>query len=140
MSDVIVGYDGSECADAALDAAIAEAAAFGDRIVLVYAAAALGPGGGEVRAQREAVEELGRKELERGAARASRRNVEVETALVVKKPAQALSESAVERSARLIVVGTHSEKPLRAAIIGSTPTKLLAVSEVPVLVVPLRGG
>jgi nucleotide-binding universal stress UspA family protein len=137
MPDVVVGYDGSECADAALDAAIAQAAAFGDRIVLVYAAAAHGPGGGEVRAQREAIEELGQKELARGAARASRRNVEVETALIVKKPAEALAATASERTARLIVLGTHSEKPLRAAIIGSTPTKLLAISEVPVLVVPL---
>jgi nucleotide-binding universal stress UspA family protein len=137
MSEIVVGYDGSECADAALDAAIAQAAAFGDRIVLVYAAAPTGAGGGEVRAQREAVEELGRRELDRGAARAARRDVEVETVLVPKRPAEALDEVATERSARLIVIGTYSDRPLRAAIIGSTPPKLLAVTEIPVLVVPL---
>lgn len=137
MSDVLVGYDGSECADAALDAAIAQAAAFGDKIVLVYAAAATGPGGGEVRAQREAVEDLGHRELERGSARAARRDIEVETLLIDKKPAEALAEAASARSARLIIVGTHGEKPLHAAIVGSTPTRLLGVSEVPVLVVPL---
>jgi nucleotide-binding universal stress UspA family protein len=137
MSDVIVGYDGSECADAALDEAIAQAAAFGDQIVLVYAAAPAGPGGGEVRAQREAVEELGRKELERGSARAARRDVVVETLLVDKKPHEALADTAHERSARLIVIGTYSEKPLRSAIIGATPPKLLAISETPVLIVPL---
>ena len=75
--------------------------------------------------------------MESASERAARRNVEVEASLVVKKPAQALAELASERGARLIVVGTHSEKPLRAAIVGSTPTRLLAVSEVPVLVVPL---
>jgi nucleotide-binding universal stress UspA family protein len=141
MSDrtgLVVGYDGSECADAALDAAIELAAAFGDSITLVYAAAPGGYGGGEVPAQREAVEELGQRELERGKARAERREVQVEIELVPKKPADALADAAGRLNARLIVIGTHSEKPLRAAIIGSTPPKLLAVSEIPVVVVPLR--
>jgi nucleotide-binding universal stress UspA family protein len=135
--DIVVGYDGSECADAALDEAIELAAAFGDRVVLVFAAAPGGYGGGEVPAQRAAVAELGNKELERGRARADRRGVSVETELVAKKPAHALSDVASERSARMIVVGTHSETPLRGAIIGSTPPKLLAVSTAPVVVVPL---
>jgi nucleotide-binding universal stress UspA family protein len=135
--EVVVGYDGSECADAALDAAIAFAEPLGDRIVLIFASAPGGYGGGEVPAHREAVEELGRKELERGKARAARRAVEVETELISKRPAPALYEAASERGARMIVVGAHSETPLKGAIIGSTPHKLLAVAECPVLVVPV---
>jgi nucleotide-binding universal stress UspA family protein len=37
--------------------------------------------------------------------------------------------------ARMIVVGSYGEKPLRGAIIGSTPHRLLHLSERPVLVV-----
>jgi nucleotide-binding universal stress UspA family protein len=138
--DIVVGYDGSKHADLALDTALELAAALGDRVVLVFAAAPGGYGGGEVPAQREAVAELGRKELERGKARAARRNAEVDTELVAKKPAQALDDVASARGARMIVIGSHSEVPLRAAIIGSTPPKLLAISEIPVLVVPASGG
>ena len=45
----------------------------------------------------------------------------------------------------MIVIGTHSESPLRGAILGSVPHKLLHVSDRPVVVVPIdmearRGG
>jgi nucleotide-binding universal stress UspA family protein len=35
----------------------------------------------------------------------------------------------------MIVVGSHGEGPLKGAIIGSTPHKLIQLSSVPVLVV-----
>ena len=35
--DIVLGYDDSDCAKAALDVAVAVAGAFGDRIVVVYA-------------------------------------------------------------------------------------------------------
>ena len=38
--------------------------------------------------------------------------------------------------ARMIVVGTYGESPIKGAILGSTPHKLLHLSERPVLVVP----
>ena len=47
---------------------------------------------------------------------------------------------AAEHGARLIVVGSYGEPPLRSAILGSTPHKLLHLSEVPVLVVPPPAG
>ena len=136
--EIVVGYDGSGCADAALDVALEFAAALGDHIVLVFGAAPGGYGGGEVPAQRDAVEEHARKELERGRAHAERRGVDVDVELVGRKPSAALHEVASKRSARMIVIGSHSETPLRAAVIGSTPAKLLEISDVPVLVVPLE--
>ena len=36
----------------------------------------------------------------------------------------------------MIVVGSHGEAPLKGAILGSTPYKLVQLSETPVLVVP----
>ena len=38
----------------------------------------------------------------------------------------------------MIVVGTYGEHPLRGAILGSTPHKLLHLSSRPVLAVPAR--
>jgi nucleotide-binding universal stress UspA family protein len=65
--------------------------------------------------------------------------VETETELVPRKPSVALEGVAREREARLIVVGTYGEGPFRSAILGSTPHKLLHISETPVLCVPARG-
>lgn len=48
----------------------------------------------------------------------------------------ALARMGLERKARVVVVGTYGESPLKGALLGSTPHKLLAISEVPVLVVP----
>jgi nucleotide-binding universal stress UspA family protein len=39
-------------------------------------------------------------------------------------------------SARMIVVGSYRERPLKGAILGSTPHKLLHTAGRPVLVVP----
>jgi nucleotide-binding universal stress UspA family protein len=45
---------------------------------------------------------------------------------------------AEEHNARgAIVVGTYGESPLKGAILGSTPHKLLHLSSRPVLVVPV---
>jgi nucleotide-binding universal stress UspA family protein len=49
------------------------------------------------------------------------------------------AEAARQRSARLIVVGTYGKGSFRSVILGSTPHKLLHISDVPVLCVPARG-
>ena len=56
--------------------------------------------------------------------------------LVAERPAEALVKLGAERDARMLVVGTYGESPLKGALLGSTPHKLLAISERPVLVVP----
>ena len=60
--------------------------------------------------------------------------------IVEESPAEGLAELADERDARLIVVGTRGESPIRGALLGSTPHKLLQLSRVPVLVVPTPDG
>jgi nucleotide-binding universal stress UspA family protein len=66
-------------------------------------------------------------------------DVESEIALIPKKSVEALIDVAQTRSARMIVVGSHGEAPLKGVIIGSTPYKLLHLSPCPVLVVPGSG-
>jgi nucleotide-binding universal stress UspA family protein len=136
MSDIVVGYDGSDCANAALEKGIELAKALGDKVVLVYGAAPGGYGGGEVPTQRQAVEELGRKMTAQGVERASAAGIAVEVEMPSKHPAEALMDTATERGARMIVVGSRGEAPLKGVVIGSTPYKLLHLAEVPVLVVP----
>ena len=55
-------------------------------------------------------------------------------------PVDALLAVAAKHAARFIVVGGYGESPLRGAILGSTPHKLLHLSETPVVVVPAAGG
>jgi nucleotide-binding universal stress UspA family protein len=64
---------------------------------------------------------------------------DVETEVIDARPAEALLKVATDRDARMIIVGTHGEHPLTGAVLGSVPHKLLHLSEVPVLVVPVHG-
>jgi nucleotide-binding universal stress UspA family protein len=60
--------------------------------------------------------------------------------LVYARPAEGLRRLAGEVDARMIVVGTQGESPLRSATLGSTPHKLLQLSERQVLAIPPDGG
>jgi len=64
--------------------------------------------------------------------------VEREVRLKPLKPSHALIEAAEETEARMIVVGSYGEAPLKGVIIGSTPYRLLHVAQCPVLVVPAK--
>jgi nucleotide-binding universal stress UspA family protein len=138
MADVIVGYDGSDGARAALDTALETSSAFGDRVVIAfgYHVQKLG---GEVQDYAKALKERAEEVVSHGLHQAQAKGgSEVESVVVERPPAEALAELAKERGARMIVVGTHGEAPLKGAIVGSTSHKLLHLSEVPVLVVPAR--
>ncbi|MGW1818270.1 universal stress protein [Streptomyces sp. NPDC002125] len=136
---VVLGYDESPGAARALRVAIEVAAAFGERLVLVYGAAPPGPTGEEYRAQYEAIRQAGRAGLERAVAAAEEAGVPTTVAVVDLKPAQALIEAAAQHGARVIIVGSRGESPMRGALLGSTPHKLLHLSTVPVLCVPTEG-
>ena len=136
MAKIIVGYDGSDCSHAALDAAGNLAKSLGDDVVLVFGYAPGGYGGGEVPTQRDAVKELAEKVTAEGLERARAAGVEAEVELIAKHPSHALVQAAHERDARMIVVGSYGEPPLKGVILGSTPFKLLHEAERPVLVVP----
>ena len=104
---VVLGFDESPGALRALRVAIEMSAAFGEPLVLVHA----------VRVAEEA-------------------GVRTTVELIDEKPAQALMDAAARHEARVIVVGTWGESPVRGALLGSTPHKLLHLSDVPVLCVP----
>ena len=135
--EIVVGCDGSRCAEAALRVAITAAKELNDRLILVFGDEPPGRSSGEeFRDHRRALDEMGTGLLEAAAAKARESGVEVETLLVPKKPHEALDGVARARGARMIVVGSYGEGPFRSAILGSTPHKLLHISETPILCVP----
>ena len=135
MGEIVVGYDGSDCARAALDEAVALAKDLGDSLLIVFGFAPHGAGGGEVKAQRDAVHELGERITAEATARVADSGVDHTIEMLPEHGAKALSDLANQHGARMIVVGTHGESPLRGAILGSTAHRLIQIAERPVLVV-----
>jgi nucleotide-binding universal stress UspA family protein len=138
MGQIVVGYDGSACGDAALGSALGLARELNDRVVVVFGYAPPGIWGGEIAEHEEAIEEHGEKLMAQAKSRAGEQGVEIDVELVPKRAAEALIDVADERDARAIVVGSFGEPPLKGMILGSTPNKLLHMSDRPVLVVPVR--
>jgi nucleotide-binding universal stress UspA family protein len=133
---VILGYDESPGSVRALDTAITVAQRLAEPLVLVYGAAPPGRLGEEFGSHLHALEEIGRKAVEHAVAVAHERGVEAEVEVLRSKPVDALLEVADRRDATLIVVGSYGESPIRGALLGSTPHRLLHLSTLPVLVVP----
>ncbi len=135
MANLVLGYDGSDCAKEALRTAIGLSRELGDTIVIAYG---YDPGvpGEEHNTHQELVRKMGEQATAEAVALAREAGVEVEVELRPERPAEALISLADERDARAIVVGTYGEHPIKGAILGSVPHKLLHLSERPVLVVP----
>jgi nucleotide-binding universal stress UspA family protein len=133
---IVVGYDGSACGEAALEAALALAPTLGDEITVVFGYAPPGIWGGEIADHEEAIEELGERVLGGARRQAAARDVKVAEELVPKRGVEALIEVADAREARMIVVGSFGESALKGIILGSTTNKLLHLTDRPVLVVP----
>jgi nucleotide-binding universal stress UspA family protein len=139
MSQIVVGYDGSDGSRASLDRGIELAEKLGDTVTVVFGYAPPGIYGGEIVDHAEAVKERGTKALEEAEHQASAKGseVEVKTELVAQRAAEALLEAAESGDCRMIVVGNKGgESPLKGALLGSVPYKLVHLSPVPVLVVP----
>jgi nucleotide-binding universal stress UspA family protein len=134
MAKQVLGYDGTDGSRAALDVAVGLAAELGDTLVVVFAHE-VSRLGGEVHDYEDALRERGRRVLEEARAIAREGGVEIEVVLRELSSAEALIAVADEHDARMIVVGSYGERPLKSALVGSTPTRLLHLSERPVLVV-----
>jgi nucleotide-binding universal stress UspA family protein len=134
MSGLVVGYDGTDGARAALDAACALANELSDSVVVVFSHEPAQIGG-EVKDYEDAVREHARVVLAQAQEIATAAGADATTEIVDADPAYGLIVAADRHDARMIVVGSYGERPLKALLVGSTPTKLLYLSERPVLVV-----
>ncbi|MEU8749001.1 universal stress protein [Streptomyces chartreusis] len=133
---VVLGYDESPGAVRALHVAVEVSAAFDEPLVLVYGAAAPGALGEEYAAHRDALREAGRTALSHAVQVADEAGVRTTVEVINQKPAEALIDAATRHAARVIVVGSWGESPLRGALLGATPHKLLHLARTPVLCVP----
>jgi len=133
---IVLGYDESPGARRALATAIELARRFDEVLVLVNGVAPPGNVGEEFRTHLDALTEIGRAATGRAVAEAEAAGVRTVVELIDDKPAQALLAAANKHDAQVIVVGTYGESPLRGAMLGSTPHKLLHLSSRPVLCVP----
>ena len=136
MATIVLGYDASPGAQAALDRALELASAFGDRLIIGFGVSPPDSLGDEFRAQRDALRDHAERLTADALERSQGADVDVEVALVEERPSTALVSLADDNDARMIVVGSYGERPLKGAILGSTPHKLLHLAERPVLVVP----
>lgn len=135
--DIVVGYDDSDGAQAALRQAVLLARGLGRGIVLVFCfepPAVLA--GGAAGDQRDVIEAIGEERLATGIATAAAAGVDARGELVDARPVEGLIAAADAEDAPMIVVGHHGEGPLRGAVLGATANKLLHLAERPVLVVP----
>ena len=135
MSEIVIGYDGSDSSKSALNQAFDFARALGDSLVVVFAYAPGGYGGGEVPEQRRAVEEFGEKVTKEAVEAAKAAKVDCKVEMINEHPHDALITIGDKHDARMIVVGSHGDNPIKGAIIGATPYKLVQISDRPVLVV-----
>lgn len=146
---IVLGYNGSDCASAALDEAIELAQDTADaEVLLVYCheppaglSCALDRGcaaAKELRDYEHRVEHEVEPMLQQAADRARGAGVHTEVLMIWDDPARALERLAHERGSHVIVVGSHGEGALAGAFGRHTPLELLHHSDVPILVVPVR--
>jgi nucleotide-binding universal stress UspA family protein len=136
---IVVGYDGTEGAQAALAEALRLAGALDAEVVVAFAYW-VNPLGGEMADFSATLRERGETLLVEALETARSAGVAARAELLDQRPAEGLADLAAATGAQMIAVGTHGEAPLRAVIVGSTPHKLMHLSEVPVLVTRQAAG
>lgn len=145
FTHVLVPTDFSEAAERAVDLAIDVAEKYGARLTLFHASwlppdayAAYADHGGGSDWSSDAVAAAARKTLETALATVRARYPSAESAVSFGEPWHQILESAAERGADLIVMGTHGRRGLAHAVLGSVAEKVVRGATVPVLTVSNR--
>jgi nucleotide-binding universal stress UspA family protein len=131
---LVVGYDGTEGARAAFAEAMGLAGRLSEGVHVVFSFESPRLGG-ELHDLDEAIRERGEAVVGEALRIAALAGVVISSDVRMQDPAEGLIAAAEEVGASMIVVGSYGERPLRSALVGSTPTRLLHLSERPVLVV-----
>ncbi len=137
MRKIIVGYDGSEQSDRALQRAAD--LTDGDVSLIVVSAARYAPLTHDPVLGPSAVDpiesEWARGNLDKARARLEGKGVEVRTVEGHGDPADALVRQAKDEEADLIVVGTRGMNAARRAVLGSVSTKVVHHAPCDVLII-----
>ncbi len=141
FQNIVVGYDASPYAKAALLRAVELAQAFGGAVTLVHAFDAERFSASDYRLTlREKQSEAMQNAMEdlKGAA-ASVQGIKVDHVFDTGHPAETLVKVAEAKGADLIVVGSRGLRAISRIMLGSTSDRVLHLAKVPVLVVHLPG-
>lgn len=133
---LLVGYDGSDGAKAALDEAIDLAQQLPSELLVAYACGGPTVYAGAALTPRRILRELGEQALSEARDRASEGGVSVRLLLIEDSPVRSLLSAARRYHAAMIIVGTNGESRISGMFLGSTADKLVHSSTRPVLVVP----
>ena len=145
----VLGYDGSDCAKKALKQTAAIAAHIDDAEVFVVHAFEFSIGyvpmgmtdsplmiSAEYDQHVSMVRDFGEQQVAEAKKELVAAGVHASGAVTEGRAVDVLLETAREKKAVAIVVGSHGHGAVSAAFLGSTALKLLHHSEIPVLVVP----
>ena len=130
-----VGGDGSGFQAARTAARVANLMQAPLVLVFGYEAVAMGPRGGALEEEIEAVGDAAVAAI-RDELLAAYPNLTVEVEMVQERPVEALINVAAARGAEAIAVGHGGSGPLKAALLGSITYEIVHRAPIPVLVVP----
>lgn len=137
---IVLGYDASPSANAALAETIRLAPVLGADVCVVFGYYMSPYGGpameGESSDFRQQLERIGAQAVGRAVTDLEAAGLAVTVRLAEGRPADVLMEVAKEIGASMIVVGTVGESPISGALLGSVVLKLVQKSSCPLLVVP----
>ena len=146
---LVLGYDGSDCAKKALAHTVEIARHIDDAEVFVVHAFEFSIGyvpmgmtdsplmmSAEYDQHVDLVREYGDQQVAEAVKELGEAGVQATGAVTEGKAVEVLLETAREKKAAAIIVGSHGEGAMSAAFLGSTALKLLHHSDIPVLVVP----
>jgi nucleotide-binding universal stress UspA family protein len=141
---IVLGYDDSPSANAALAEVIRRAPLLGADVCVVFGYHMSAFGGpafeGESTDFRTQLEKVGARAIARAVSDLEAAGISTTSRIEEGRPADVLMAVAREIDAGTIVVGTVGENPISGALLGSVVLKLVQRSSVPLLVVPATEG
>jgi len=139
-SKIVVGLDGSEGSDRALDAAVEVAKRDGAALLLCHIVERIAAKGDMAPLRADEPDVKARVEEQAAGLREQGLEVDVRfDAIALGGPGRAVADIAEEVGADLIVVGTRGHSALAGVLLGSVTQKLLHLAKCPVLCIPAPG-
>lgn len=135
---IVLGYDGSESAKAALDETTRIAVGLGARVDVVFAYHVNPLGGLQEGTIGDSLKAIGEEHVLHARSALEAAGVKVETHIVSGRPADVILLIAEQVGAGMIAVGTVGEGAITGALLGSVVLKLVQQSTLPLLVVPAK--
>ncbi|PVU77593.1 universal stress protein UspA [Sulfolobus islandicus] len=138
MKRILVGYDGSENAERALDFAIELASKFSARLFIVevidltlfYNSGVLPP-----LEATKSLEEKAKKDVKKAIEKAKSKGVDTEGITLEGDPAHSILEFAKDNQVDVIVIGSRGLSKVQRIFLGSVSNKIVQESRIPVIVV-----